>query len=208
MDVHDLTAAYALHALDDVEREKFEAHLAHCERCRDELAMLQESAAALAWAVESPAPPPHLRERILGTNVVPFRRRRSVWQAAAAVAACAAVGLGVWGATQPSDHGVSVAAARKVPVNGADGYVALTTRGTGVLVVKTHAAPPGMTYEVWVIPPGGKPQRAGTFDGGGSGMTMVPLDRPVPKGATVATTMEHDGGVDAPTSPPMFSAQT
>jgi anti-sigma factor RsiW len=53
MDTHDLTAAYALHALDDVEREQFEQHLAQCERCREELGVLTESASAHAWAVES-----------------------------------------------------------------------------------------------------------------------------------------------------------
>ena len=48
MDIHDLTAAYALDALDEHEAREFEAHLAQCERCRDELARLSESAAALA----------------------------------------------------------------------------------------------------------------------------------------------------------------
>ena len=104
MDVHDLTPAYALHALDEGERERYEEHLPRCERCREELAELTESAAALAWAVESPAPPPTLRKRILAgaaaesENVVPLRRLRP-WQGIAAVAACAAIGLGIWGAT-------------------------------------------------------------------------------------------------------------
>ena len=105
MDAHDLTAAYALHALDEGERGRYEEHLPRCERCRDELAVLTESAAALGWAVESPAPPPELRQRILDAaaagrdNVVPLRARRPVWQGIAAVAACAAAGLGIWAAT-------------------------------------------------------------------------------------------------------------
>ena len=36
--VHDLTPAYALDALDEIERLEYEAHLATCEDCRDELA--------------------------------------------------------------------------------------------------------------------------------------------------------------------------
>ena len=100
MDVHDLTPAYALHALDEGERGRYEEHLPRCERCREELALLTESAAALAWAVEAPAPPPALRTRILDAaaaergNVVPLRRLRP-WQGLAAVAACAAIGLGI-----------------------------------------------------------------------------------------------------------------
>ena len=48
---HDLTAAYALDALDPEEREGFEAHLAQCERCRDEVAELSAAASALAFGL-------------------------------------------------------------------------------------------------------------------------------------------------------------
>ena len=51
MDVHDLTAAYALDALDPDDRERFELHLGSCARCRDELTALGGAAAALALAV-------------------------------------------------------------------------------------------------------------------------------------------------------------
>src|SRR5436305_580182 len=76
-----LTAAYALDALDEGERDAYEEHLATCERCRDELGTLSEATAALAYGVETPLPPPSLRGRILEeaaaerTNVVPLRRR-------------------------------------------------------------------------------------------------------------------------------------
>jgi hypothetical protein len=219
VDVHDLTAAYALHALDDVERATYEDHLAHCEPCRKELAQLTEAAAALAWAVESPAPPPGLRDRILGTNVVPLRPRRRAWPAVAAVAACLAVGLGIWAATLNNSLGRERAhaqaleiaadpASRKVGLHGRPGVLAVSPHGDAVLVVsKLPKAPDGMTYEAWVIPAGGAPQRAGTFDSDGR-MAMVKLGRPVPKGARVAATMEHGAGADAPTSPPLLSAQT
>src|SRR5262249_30908355 len=103
VDVHELTAAYALHALDAEERETFEAHLAQCGQCREELSRLSEPAAALAWAVESPAPPPELRDRILAAaadardNVVPLARPARTWRTVAAIAACVAVGLAIWG---------------------------------------------------------------------------------------------------------------
>ena len=224
MDAHDLTAAYALHALDERERDEYENHLAQCEPCRDELAVLTESAAALAWAVESPAPPATLRKRILAgaaaesENVVPLRRLRP-WQGIAAVAACAAVGLGVWAATlhnslahERGQRGaLSVAAdpsSHKVSLRGRHGMVAVAHNGDAVLVVDgLDPAPAGKTYEAWVIPPGGKPVAAGTFDGG-SGMTMVKLRHPVPRGATVAATVERDGGVDTPTQEPFLSAET
>src|SRR5918912_4436757 len=97
-DIHELAAGYALDALDPAERDAFDAHLAECWRCREELASLQEAAAALAAGVEAPAPPSALRGRVLDqvrgerSNVVPLRARRPRLQllpAVAAVAACA-----------------------------------------------------------------------------------------------------------------------
>jgi len=79
--LHDLTAAYALDALDPEDARGYEAHLARCERCREELASLSETANALAYATEAPAPPPELRARILQEvrderpNVAPLRPR-------------------------------------------------------------------------------------------------------------------------------------
>jgi anti-sigma-K factor RskA len=225
MDAHDLTAAYALDALGDAERAEYEAHLAQCERCRTELAGLTESASALAWAVESPAPPGELRARILDAasagreNVVPLTARRRVWQGLAAAAACVAVGLGIWAATLhnslANERGhesalrlVADPASQKVPLQGRRGMVAVARDGHAVLVVDSlPPAPAGMTYEAWVIPQRGKPLRAGTFDGG-DGMTMVELRMPVARGATVAATVEHDGGVDAPTQKPFLTAET
>src|SRR5260221_1109718 len=92
MDVHELTAAYALDALDPEERETYEAHLAQCARCREELASLGETATALAFGVTSPAPPERLRDQILAAaaaereNIVPLPMRRP-WLARATLAA-------------------------------------------------------------------------------------------------------------------------
>ncbi len=47
-DVHALSGAYALDALDDSERAEFERHLAVCSSCRLEVAGLVEAAGSLA----------------------------------------------------------------------------------------------------------------------------------------------------------------
>ena len=64
-DHHELTAAYALDALDPRERERYENHLATCESCREELASFWAVSGALAHAAGGPSPAPALRERIL-----------------------------------------------------------------------------------------------------------------------------------------------
>ena len=46
-DIHALVGAYAVDALDDVERAAFERHLAECADCRAEVAGLREAAAVI-----------------------------------------------------------------------------------------------------------------------------------------------------------------
>ena len=47
-DVHALSGAYAVDALDDLERARFEEHLRRCPDCRSEVQTLQETAATRA----------------------------------------------------------------------------------------------------------------------------------------------------------------
>jgi anti-sigma-K factor RskA len=226
--LHDLTAAYALDALDSEDARGYEAHLAHCGRCRDELASLSEAAAALAYATEAPAPPVDLRARILQQarnerpNVVPLRPRWVTPVAAvAAVAACAAIGLGIWAASLSSKLDrrndalaeqervaaiLADPAARRVAFEDGRGTLVVTPMGEGVLVLRRlEPAPAGRTYEAW-IGSGGSPAPAGTFDGGDK-VDLVRLKRLVPNGAAVMITEEKDGGTDAPTSNPFLTVQ-
>ena len=62
-DAHALSGAYAVDALDDLERARFEAHLRGCPDCRIEVESLREAAAALA--VEPVEPPARLRAGVL-----------------------------------------------------------------------------------------------------------------------------------------------
>jgi anti-sigma factor RsiW len=219
--LHDLTAAYALDALDPAEAREYEAHLARCERCRAELASLSEAAGALAYATEAPAPPAELRARILQQaqrerqNVVPLRPR---WAypvaAAAAVAACAAIALGVWatslhGKLDRQQRVASVLAdpsAQRNALAGDRGTLVVSADGKGVLVVKgLGPAPQGKTYEAWVSS-GGSPQPAGTIDGGPKHSVLL-LERPVPSAATVLVTVERAGGSAVPTTKPFLSVE-
>ncbi len=64
-DVHVLTGAYALDALDDDERTLVERHLAVCGNCSQEVAGLRAAASALADPVVEEPPRP-LRSAVLG----------------------------------------------------------------------------------------------------------------------------------------------
>jgi hypothetical protein len=135
--------------------------------------------------------------------------------AAAAVAACAAIGLGLWAVSlsgkldrreaalarqqrvaqilaQPGSHKISFS--RGTLVVGPD--------GKGALLLNKLAEPgPGRTYEAWVADHGA-PQPAGLFAGGTT--IAVPLERPVRDGATVLVTEEKAGGTEAPTRAPFL----
>lgn len=72
-DVHALSGSYAVDALDDEERVRFEAHLRMCPACREEVDGLREATAALA-ADAATEPPTGLRDRLLAeiANVRPL----------------------------------------------------------------------------------------------------------------------------------------
>ena len=229
--LHELSAAYALDALDADERERFEWHLASCERCRDELEEFWSVAGALAYGSGGPPPPPTLRERVLSearrelptADVVPLRTRLALPAAAsfAAVAAVLAVGLGLWGTslngqvdelrselagTTEAVAILSDPASRQLSLSGADGRLVISRTGQAALVLTgVDRAPEGKTYEIWVIEDG-TATPAGLFDGGET-HSVVPVERAVPDDAVVAVTLEDDGGADVPTGSPLFATE-
>jgi anti-sigma-K factor RskA len=221
-DIHELSAAYALDALDADERRAFEEHLGGCDRCRADVAEFWGTGALLAYGAPASAPPSGLRERLLeqvradGAVVVPFRRRRRlVLGAASGLAAAAAVALAFWvvslsgelDRTRAALDVLADPAARSTELEGAAGRLVVDADGDAALVVRDLvAAPSGKTYEAWVIVDD-VPRPAALFEGADA-RDLVLLDRRVPPDAVVAVTVERDGGVDAPTGEPLFTAQT
>jgi anti-sigma-K factor RskA len=229
-DPHDLVAAYALDALDDEERERFERHLAGCEDCTEQLELLEEAAAALAYGAEGPEPNASLRDRILTAaksepraSVFRFPQRNWGFTAVAgvaAVAAVAALALGLWANSlsnsldrERSANDAYEQAARLLsekasatPLVGADGSLLIANDGRAAIVVcGLDRAPSEKTYEAWVIT-GTTPVPAGLFQGG-KDCQPVELTRTVPKNATVGVTIERAGGATSPTLPIVFRAE-
>src|SRR3546814_1357602 len=111
-DIHALVGAYAVDALDDIERQQFERHLATCADCRDEVASLLDASSMLSGITLSP-PPPSLRDRVMADistvrllpPEVPVRKeapsRRRFPALVAAAAAVAVMGGGVVAITLP-----------------------------------------------------------------------------------------------------------
>lgn len=92
-DLHALTGAYALYALDDEERAGFERHLASCDSCGQEVAEFAATAGRLALAATVRARPA-LREQVL-------ERITTVRQVPPGAAALERVRRGGWGGRAP-----------------------------------------------------------------------------------------------------------
>lgn len=228
-ELHELSAGYALDALEPAERDAFEAHLAGCPECQEELAAFWEVAGALAVAADSPAPSPELRDRILADaraekqTVVPLDSRRRVPAALAAItaiAAAVAIGLGIYGVSLNNDldatrtaltaqkNAAAVLAdpaASTVALQSGSGRLVVGGEGAAVLVLDDlAAAPAGKTYQAWVVE-GQTPVSAGTFEPT-DGRAIVPIPQAVPDGAVVAVTVEQAGGASSPTLPPLAAS--
>ena len=228
-ELHELSAGYALDALEPEERDAFERHLAGCPECQEELAAFWEVAGALAVAADSPAPSPELRDRILAEaraerqTVVSLDSRRRmppVLAVITAVAAAVAIGLGIYAVALRGDLDSTRSAlttqqsaarvladpgATTVALQSGSGRLVVDGAGAAVLVLDDlPAAPAGKTYQAWVVK-GQTPVSAGTFESTNE-RAVVPIPQAVPDGAVIAVTVEKAGGASSPTLPPLAAS--
>ena len=227
--IHELTAAYALDALEPDERSEYEAHLRGCEACQDELASLASVTEALAVAASGPVPKPDLRDRVLAAAraepqvVVPFeprgRRAVPVLAAVAAAAAVVALALGLWAmqlsgdldetrsALERQQEAAAIVAdpdAQTVALATGEGSLVVDSEGRAVLqLTGLSPAPAGKTYEMWVVE-GDAPVPAGLFSGQGSSELV---DGTVDEGDIVAVTLEDAGGATTPSLPLVVASE-
>jgi anti-sigma-K factor RskA len=67
-DIHSLAGAYALDALDDIERSLFDDHVIGCTACAAEVAELRETTARLTYETAQ-TPPPSLKRSVMAQIV-------------------------------------------------------------------------------------------------------------------------------------------
>ncbi len=224
VDIHALAGAYALDALDDVERAAFRRHLAQCEACAIEVTELCETAARLADATAA-APPPQLRGRVLAE----ITRTRQVGPASADTGrARAGTGWRRWAAGAVAAAVLAIAASgvtyviqedrvrqagqvqavlaapdavvQRAPAKGG-GEVAVWTsqsRAARVVMLDGLLAPDAEhAYQLWFIRDN-TPTDAGTLGAGmGNGVRLLEGV----SGGSLAVTLEPAGGSVAPHEP-------
>lgn len=226
-DIHALSGAYAVDALDDAERAEFEQHLATCETCRDEVADLQLAAVELAATVEA-TPPPSLRESVLAgiaevrplppladnVRTLPTRRNRilvALAAAAAIVVGGTTVAVQPWDQDPPAQYSQVDQVLQAADV---ERYSATVEQGGTVTVYRSVAldravvvtrglapAPTGKVYELWLQAPSGEMAPAGLFDNGTDLRQLVLGSAGTARGLGI--TVEPAGGSPVPTTQPI-----
>ena len=230
-DVHALSGAYAVDALDDLERAAFERHLAECAECRAEVASLREAASMLAETTAT-EPPAGLRDRVLAgvatTRPLPpevagpaapataRRPRRRLNLLVAAAAAVLAVGGGTVLWQQPwqessqapsvTDTVLAASDARSTSLDFDGGARATLVHsdsvGRAVLVTeKMPPPPPGKVYQLWLDQPGPGMVSAGLMPVRTDQRVLLAGDAATATAAGI--TVEPAGGSPAPTSDPI-----
>lgn len=231
-DLHHLAAAYALNALDEIERREFEAHYPTCAICSAEAADYRETAALLAESTATP-PPVDLKARLMAeiadtrqiAPIVPERvvdlaerkrrnqpRQRVLAAVAAAIVAVAGFVGGLQFAGSGDDTDVVFAAdAITLPLEGDAGEARVVwsaSEDRAVLIAAGLDDPgDGMAYELWLIDAdGANPTGLFTPDDDGNVTIELLLDGRDPDAWGI--TIEPDTGSDQPTEPILLIGET
>jgi anti-sigma factor RsiW len=214
----DELAAHALDSLDQTEARALEAHLAGCERCRDELRWLRTAVEALPASVPQLEPPRRLRRRVLAAARAEPRSSRArglgrpprlAWMTpATATAAVAAVALAAGagylvGEDGPESSTVS-AAAQTARAAGAGGLVVTNGDEATLEVEGMPRLAAGHVYQAW-LQRGSEIEPSTTFivDRHGDGAAAVPH---VGGAERLMVTSEPRGGSEVPSTEPLLSA--
>jgi anti-sigma-K factor RskA len=222
----DLEAAeYVMGTLRGLERIRFQEVLSQSPDLRRRVAEWEERLSGLADTVAPVDAPDALWNRIEraidAVNRPAHTERPSLaarlwsslalWRATAALATAAACLLAVPALrpvpSQPPE--TALVAVLQAPEGPAFAVRIPATRRANVTPVGDRPAPPGSSYELWVVPGGRAPLSLGLIERGG--VTRVPLDRLPPdlvrQGSVLAISLEPAGGspTGAPSGPVLFT---
>ncbi|WP_370618803.1 anti-sigma factor [Mumia qirimensis] len=235
-DPHNLSGAYALDALDPTERDAYEAHLAECSDCAEEVHGFRATAARLG-AAEEVLVPEHLRRAVLDAvartpqerpvvvDLAGHPRARRMTRALLVAAALALiVGSAVFGVTQRDRADESVAQQEAIaavlaapdaamvssPVEGGGTVRVVQSADLAKAVMVVSDLPrldEDEDYQMWT-------QSDGTMHSAG----VLPRDEQESRAAhvmddvsgvtAVAISIEPAGGSEEPTSDPIVLIET
>jgi anti-sigma-K factor RskA len=223
-----LVGAYAVDALDQPERERFEEHLADCAECTTEVASLRAAAAELSLT-SATAPPDALRGELLSAigrvrplpprarpGMAAWRPPRWLWPAVAAACALIAalsVGWGLREHQQLTGHRISPSALSRVfdSRDVATASVSVGSSGHATLIYSKSqqrlvfigqdlpAPPADKTYQLWMLAPNGTATSGGLFRPDRNGAVLLEASGDLGHTAQMGISIERAGGASRPT---------
>lgn len=210
-ELRTLVGAYALNATDALERRRIERHLPTCDDCANEVRMLRETAAELAWL-----PPPEEAGTVV-ENIerrIPTRRRPLATRLSFAAAAVAVVIAGVFGGLLVNERNENarfadvlasaVDQAKLGPQGGFEGRGVLhISKGQAALILD-DLPPPGRdrAYQLWAIK-GNMPVSLAVIEASGRVVQLLDYEGAADR---FALTIEPAGGSPVPTSDPVLAS--
>lgn len=227
---------FAMGVAEEPARSEIRAHLERrCEVCMAEMKRAKQIAAVIGASADPQAPSPKLRRRILAAAGVEQPRGFGLAPWFGLLAALSLVAAFYFGAREQSFAEELVLARRQMRqqdiqltqfsemmsiLNGADTRVVAFGAGpkgrvfvnpsSGVVLIATNLppVPAGKSYEMWVIPKGGKPAPAGLFQSQPNGTATNIFPGPVDAANlnAVAVSVEDAAGAAQPTTQPVIVA--
>jgi anti-sigma factor RsiW len=233
----DDPAAYVLGALNDLERQAFEAHLAVCAECREQTDALRPAADALPRSVNPLAAPPGLKRSLM--EVVereaaehapaqarrPLRERMSAllpsfagarpavaWASAAfllAVGIAGGIGIGQLASGDDGAKRLSASVDRsRLP--SASASLVVPGNGREGAILRVNGLPqvgPGRVYQVW-LKRGKQVMPGPTFVPRRDGSGAAAVPDAVDDADAVMVTRERLGGAASPSETPVLIVKT
>ena len=214
----DDAGAYLLGAMNDLERQTFERHLAGCDECQEELARLQPAADALPGSVQQFEPPARLKASLMEVvereaRVEPAERleaprrrpRLRFFMRPAFVAAALLIGLVVgFGVAQlGGDETRTLAATVDRVMPNAGGSLQISDDDATLQLHDMPRLSGTRVYQVW-LQHGDRLVPARTFEVGADGRGTVDLSN-VEDADGVYVTREARGGAQVPSEDPIVS---
>ncbi len=196
--LRELAGGYVLGALSATDRERFEAHLAGCGSCREEVASLAALPGLLTRAGTDPAPA--LPSRVVdaavdraGDEWEALRRSRAAWRWVAGVAA----GLLLFTLVLPRLPTEDASVTLVVATADASGEVAIEARPWGTAVSLTlDDLPARDRYVAWVVARDGTRQQAATWGPTPTGRAIVRGASSIPTERVVEVAVTDGSGTE------------
>jgi hypothetical protein len=225
---HELVAGHALHALDDGDELRLQAHLAECDECRAELdghALTASHLASLADDGDTAVPAwSSMRTAVVGSSPVADvadlaerrdRRQPARWMLAAAAVAVVLAGATVasWqvlrgsGGSTPATSALAQCSAtpgcQEIDLRSSSGVrraAVIVRNGTAsVAPIALHSAGSGRTFVLWQLPRSGAPIPLGEF--GSTSATSTPAALAVSIAHTTAFAVSSEPADAQPSTP-------